>query len=99
MTTTQTSRMRTTADILDSLSELPELAITFHSSESVSIQVPEHLPLTDDERMALTDRIAQAFGQKCGVRSRSKDDVSLVTYGTPFFSEPAVYAPGIREKS
>jgi hypothetical protein len=96
--TSQTQRMRALADVLDSLPGLPPLYIVFSSSSrgSVDLQVPEHLPLTDAERMAVADRLAAAFGLECSERHR-KDDGSWI-YGTAFGSEPAIYTPGVTDE-
>jgi hypothetical protein len=87
-TKSKAQELRDMADVLDSLPDLPNLYIVFNTFGGANIQVSNQLDMTDAERIAVVDRLAAAFGVECAMRT---PDV----YGTSFFSQPDIYAPGI----
>ncbi len=93
MTNPQANALRDMADVLDQLPGLPMLYIVCQSVDaSMSVHVPERIG-ADAERMAVADRLAEALGVTCAMRSGS------TTYGTDYGVCPEIFAPGLSRKT
>ncbi len=89
----QANALRDMADVLDRLPGLPLVHIICSSVDaSISIQVPEHIG-AEEERIAVAERLAEALGVTCAMRSGS------TTYGTDYGMRPEVYTPGLSRKT
>lgn len=93
MTNPQANVLRDMADVLDQLPGLPMLYIVCQSVDaSMLVQVPERIG-TDAERIAVADRIAEALGVACAMRSGS------ATYGTDYGVCPEIFTPGLSRET